>query len=158
MAAFYKGTTMTKTTFKKLILDDLKKQGRGDIAVKITSIKHKVYSGGDSVTVHANDLGKEQREYLETLLDQYQDGHFDSMQDMYVYSKNQNKPRTAKYVSLTHEFTPAVKDKLTAMLKNEYAGLDSDQECKQAHGQYLDAFLFRKLNEFENEQVQSCSV
>ncbi len=43
-------------TFKKLILDDLKNQGLGHIAAKITSIKYKSFAGGDSVDVKAINL------------------------------------------------------------------------------------------------------
>lgn len=142
------------TTFKKLILDDLKSQGRKDIADKIKSITYDTYAGGDAVRVKAYDLGKEQREFLYSLLREYQDGHFDGMQDLYIYDKTNSKARTAKYVQFNHDFTPAVEERLIAKLKDQYAGLDSDAECRAAHNDWLDPFLWRKMNEFENAELE----
>lgn len=92
-----------KTTFKKIILDDLKAQGRKDIADKIYSVKYKSFSGGDSVDVYARNLTDAEYTFVENLLYQYQDGYFDSMQDMYVYDRENKKTRTAKYLFVRNE-------------------------------------------------------
>jgi hypothetical protein len=143
---------MKQPTFKKLILDNLKAMNRQDISKKITSITYRSYSMGDSVTVYAFDLGREQRETLERLLDEYQDGHFDGMQDMYVYSRTVNKPRTAKYVHLRHEFTPETRAKLTAIIENKYAIPLDDKECFKRFNQWRDAVLWRFMSEFQESE------
>jgi hypothetical protein len=146
---------MKQPTFKKLILDNLKAMNRQDIAKKINSITYRSYSMGDSVDVRATDLGKEQRETLEALLNEYQDGHFDGMQDLYVYNRTVNKPRTAKYVHLVHEFTPETKAKLTAMIENKWDIPADDRECFKKFNQWRDAVLWRFMSEMQESEFKN---
>ena len=115
------------TTFKKLILDDLKAAKLNNIVAKITSIRYRSFAGGDAVDVEATDLNKEERKALEDLLEDYQDGHFDGMTDMYNYKKGEaKKVRTAKYVHLRNDFSQATKDAAIEELKTQWEITDND--------------------------------
>ena len=73
---------MSKKTFKKIVLDDLKSAGLGHLSAKIVSIKHKTYAGGSSLNVDTIDLFKSDRERLKAFLDEYADGKFDGSYDI----------------------------------------------------------------------------
>lgn len=141
-------------TFKKLILDDLKSQGLYDIVTKITSIRYRSFAGGDSVDVAAVDLGKSQREKLESILREYQAGSFDGMQDLYTYDRNSTKVRQAKYVHLRHKFSKDIKAKLEARILDQFdINPNDDMDCYKKTGQWKDQFLWRKMCEFESKDL-----
>lgn len=66
-------------------------------------VKSEVYSGGDSVRVYW-DFGPTNQE-IDHIIDEYQDGDFDGMEDLYNYRKHEddNKPR-AKYVFSNRQY------------------------------------------------------
>ena len=137
----------SKTTFKKLILDDLKSQGKSDIVAKIKSITYESFSGGNAVRVKAIDLNKSQREFLENLLNEYQYGTFDSMTDCQGY-KDSPKPRSAKFVQLSHVFSTEVRAKVIAKMVTEW-GITDDKSCQEKRHCWLDAAVWRDLNDLE---------
>jgi hypothetical protein len=88
-------------TFKKIILEDLKAQNLDSIAKKIKSITLQTYSMGSTLHVSTSGLTDSERTTLKNVLEEYQDGHFNGMEDIYEYKKGaQKKERTAKYVNL----------------------------------------------------------
>ncbi|MBA3754838.1 MAG: hypothetical protein H0X02_00785 [Nitrosomonas sp.] len=135
-----------KTTFKKLILDDLKAQGYADIAKKITSVKYNSFSGGDSVDVAALNLFKSERAVLEALLDQYQYGTFDAYTDCAGTKKNtHNKPRRAKYVHLRNEFSNDLREDIKELLRIDW-DITDDKSAKDKRNEWYDTLIWRELN------------
>lgn len=139
-------------TFKKIILDDLKKQKLHNIAAKIKSIKYKSYSGGDSVDVDAVNLFKTERETLEKILREYQDGQFDGMNDIYNYDSNKSeKERTAKYVFLHNTFSDDVKAGAVADLKERFGVVD-DATAREKMFVWFDQAVWRQLQQLEKAE------
>lgn len=95
-------------TFKKIILEDLEKRGRQDLAKKIKSITYESFSMGNAVRVETLDLFKKEREELDSILKEYAYGRFDGMTD-YAYSeRDHSKERQAKYVTLNNRFSETI--------------------------------------------------
>ncbi len=132
-----------KTTFKKIILDDIKKRKLGHIAAKITSIRYRSFAGGDAVDVSATNLYGSERKTLEAIVREYMGGSFDGMQDLYTYHDTKTA-RSAKYTSLHCEYTPEWKDWARAVVVNDY-GVTNDQEAQKQHGQWFDVLVHRVL-------------
>ena len=139
-------------TFKKLILDELKTLNETSIISKIKSITYDPYTMGDAVRVKAVNLGRGERERLETLLDSYQYGHFDGMQDMYIASNIDKNKRQAKYVTLTNEFCDSVKE----IIRNNLArqGVSNDDEARAKCNCWLDQVIWRKLNDLTDDDLR----
>lgn len=134
-------------TFKKIILDDMKANGLAELTKKIKSIKYQSYSGGDSVRVQGMDLLKHEREALEKLLEDYQEGRFDGMQDMYIpKTSTTTKERTAKYVFLDNEWSNEAREEIKSKLKNEWDIVD-DKTAQERMGTWYDQAIYRLLNE-----------
>lgn len=136
-------------TFKKIILDDLKAQGLGHIAAKITSIRYRAFAGGDSVDVSAVNLVKAEREKLEGILREYQYGKFDGMQDLYEYDREPaTKSRQAKFVSLSHEWTQDMKERIKVTLAKDW-DITDDQSAMARMGCWYDQASHRLLSQLE---------
>jgi hypothetical protein len=139
----------TTKTFKKIIFDDLKAQGLGHFCDKITSVRYKSYSMGNSLNVDSINLFKSDREKLEKFLDAYQYGEFDGMDDSYNYTGNPaNKERQAKYVFLNNRFTDDIKEKVKAELKNKFEVIDDTSAMKKFSCWY-DQATWRTLSDME---------
>lgn len=136
-------------TFKKIILDDLKAQGLQVIAAKINSIRYETFSMGSAVRVEARNLFKRERETLERILREYQHGSFDGMTDCYNYEESK-KPRSAKWVTLNHEFSEEVKAEVKANLAHMF-GVTDNESAQAKFGQWYDVVVWRKLQELEND-------
>jgi hypothetical protein len=139
-----------QTTFKKLILDDLKAQKLHVLVEKIKSIRYDSFAGGDSVSVKAVNLTKSQRETLRAILDDYTDGHFDGMYDIYEYKKGDaTKPRTAKYVSLDNEFSDDVRNRVIAILHDQW-GITDDTTAREKMNCWFDQAVWRLIQDLED--------
>lgn len=143
----------TKTTFKKLIMDELKSKGLHSIANKIYSIKYETYSGGDSVRVYTTNLFKTERKTLDAILDCYQDGDFDGMNDLYTHRKGQARVRTAKYVMLNNKYTQEVENSVIEHLKNHWDVYD-DKTAQAKFRCWFDSVKHRFLTNMESSIVQ----
>ncbi len=132
---------MKQPTFKKLILDDLKKHKMDGIAAQITSITYDSYSMGNSVNVQARNLTKSEREKLDSFLKEYQNSSFDSMTDCSIYHGSK-KPRSAKHVFLrvaySEDITEAVKVHLA-----RYWGIVDDTTSQAKMGCWYDSAVHR---------------
>lgn len=143
-------------TFKKIILDDLKAQGRADIVKKIKSIRYESYSGGDSVSVQAENLFKTDRDFLSSLLKEYQHGFFDGMNDIYNYVRSE-KERSAKYVFLYVSFTEDVKEYVKKELEKEWGIVDDQTAQKKRHCRY-DICVHQDIMALESSDLQAGSA
>lgn len=146
----------SKKTFKKLILDDIKARGLDHIAKKVTSIKYKSFSGGDSVDVSIKNAWKSERETLKNLLDEYHDGHFNGMIDCYEY-KETNKARTAKYVHYQNEFSPEHYEAAQKYLLDEYGIQKGDDDrASEVLGRWYNESVRKVL--WDAESLQDLQV
>lgn len=145
-------------TFKKLILDDLKAQGRKDIADKIRRIRYSSFAGGDAVDVYAVDLFKNEREFLSKLLKEYEPGYFDGMTDCYYYNTEKStKPRTAKYVHLHHEFSETIKDIIKERLEARWDIID-DESAQKRRQLWYDQAVWMDCNALKGEPKEMAEV
>jgi len=135
---------MKQPTFRKLILDDLRSWGLHDIIKKITSVRYEAFSGGDAVRVSAVNLNKLERDVVESLLSEYKHGYFDGMTDCYNYTESK-KPRSAKYVTLSHEYSPDVKSRAKLLLKNTH-DISDDTSAMKRWGCWYDQAIRRVLS------------
>lgn len=140
-----------KTTFKKLILDELKAMGRQDIASKITSITSSVYSGGSSIDVRAVNLFKAEREVLNALLDTYTDGDFDGMTDSYTY-KETSREHTVKYAFLNNVFSEEIINAVKARLEKEY-GITDNKSCFEKKHIWLDQAIHMVCVDLVDDEI-----
>lgn len=144
---------MSKTkqpTFKKIILDDLKQQGLSNIVAKIKSITYETFSMGDAVRVEAWDLTKSEREKLNEILKEYQHGYFDGMNDIYEYTDSK-KPRSAKYVTLSANYTAEAKAAAKAQLLHKYGVKENDdQESRRLFNCWYDQAVHQELYKIES--------
>lgn len=134
--------------FKKLILGDLKEANENEIIKKIKSIRYSSFSMGDAVDVESVNLTKTERDTLESILNEYQSGSFNSMEDIYEYRKDSTKLRTAKYVCLRNEFSQDVKDKVKKDLADNFEVIDYASAWKFLGCDYETA-VYRKLIQLE---------
>jgi hypothetical protein len=130
-------------TFKKMIMKDLK--NHPNIREKITSIRYRSFSMGDAVDVDAINLHKEEREILESILNEYEAGYFDGMTDMYEYKRGPStKERTAKYVHLHNEFSDLYKQAAKNYLAKIFDVID-DATAMAKWNCWYDTLIYREL-------------
>lgn len=131
-------------TFKSSLKEDFK--NHPSIWKKIKSVRYETYSGGCSLRVSAVDLLKDEREIVEKILEEYQDGHFNSMEDIYEYKKEgTKKERSVKYAFLNNDFSAEMRACGTASLAETYNVIDNDTSFKTFGCDYNTA-LWRYLN------------
>lgn len=135
-------------TFKKLILDELRQKGEKSLISKIKSVRYSTFSMGSALDVHAVNLTKSERTKLESIINAYKSGSFNSMNEIYEYRKDINVIRTAKFVSLSNEFTSEIKEKIKTELKENHGVVDRESAWKVFGADY-DTVVYRKLNELE---------
>lgn len=76
------------------------------------------YAGGDSVSIHWTDGAS--RDEVDSLVDKYQGGDFDGMEDIYNYRKNAPE-LTVKYVQCQREISYEEAQRLAQVIKDRYA-------------------------------------
>ena len=82
------------------------------------SVGSRNFAGGDAVDIGWTDGATTKA--VKKITDQFQDGHFDGMQDMYVYGKSKKHP-TAKYVQTQRDMSDKVKAKLIKKHNKKYS-------------------------------------
>jgi len=136
---------MNMKTFKKIILGDLRAQGLGHIAAKITRVRHRVYSGGSSVRVTATDLLRPDRDKLTSVLADYKDGYYDGMTKHYQpRTDSTGKERTAKYVFLGITFSEYLRAHTRNTLARDYGVID-DTTAQSKMGYWYDDAIMKLL-------------
>jgi len=131
------------STFKKIILAELKAKGLSRIASKIKSIRKDV----NSVRVRTVDLFKQDRELLQSILDTYTAGRFDGMQDLYVYDRTKpEREFSVKYAFLNNEFSEIERGKIKDVLRLKYDVVD-DTTAQRVFGRWYDQVVWTRLCE-----------
>ena len=91
-------------TFKKIIKDALKIQGKATLAKKVTSVTHEKYSMGNSLNITIMGATDTEREFFKTFIEPYEYGTFDGMTDCQgIKNRDADVERQAKYVFVNHE-------------------------------------------------------
>ena len=134
-------------SFKVLIKEDLKNINRLDIMKKIKSVRYSTFSMGNSLDVKAVDLSVPERKILDQVLSEYKSGSWNSMEEIYEYNKNSNKPRTAKYVGFQNDFSEESKNKVKAKLKER--GIEDNETAYEKMNCCYDDLVWKELNKLE---------
>lgn len=90
------------------------------------SVVSECFSGGDAVRVRYYDGPTVDK--VRAIVDKYAAGHFDGMQDLYIYDRDRNLP-TAKYVTIARRES------------NKYSLL-SLESARELHKQYDNIFTY----------------
>mgnify|MGYP006921289518 CR=1 FL=1 len=113
---------------------------RTELKQLFPSIKFRVvsesYSGGNSVNVEYTDAlpAKE----IEKALSKYQQGHFNSMEDIYEYSNSNDNIPQVKYLFVNRRMSEIAKEELLTQIKTTYAGAEN-----VTYEDYLESFRER---------------
>ena len=133
-------------TFKKILKDILKERGLSTISSKIVSVK----TEANSARVRTLNLFKSERETLEKILGEFEQGHFDGMQDLYVYSREESKHAVSfKYIFLNNEFAPAIVEQIKTKLREEWDIVD-DKTAQEKKACWYDVAVNRELCALES--------
>lgn len=88
---------------------------------KVTSQR---YSGGSSVNVEAQDLSPEQSKIVKSIIDKYQYGSFNGMEDIYEITNNRDDLPQVQYVSYENGISDNMKKKVIAYMQSTLAGFE----------------------------------
>lgn len=115
-------------------MDESKTKGEKKILKKTTSINYRSYSNGSSVTVHTTNLSQPERERLNSILSEYKEGRFNSMEDIDEVSRSLR----AKYVFLENGFSSDVVESVKKTLGEKYQVIHQATYLKffQCHYEY----------------------
>ena len=128
-------------TFKAFLRNELKQRGLSRIATRIKSVT----TDNNSVRVMTIDLFRQDRELLQSILDEYTQGSFDGMQDMYIYdSSKESKEFSFKYAFLNNSFSDDVEEKVKDTLRLKYDVID-DKTSMARLGRWYNAALWQEL-------------
>lgn len=107
---------------------------RLELKSKFPDIKFRVqsesYSGGDSVRVSYNN-GVPTKE-IEAVVNKYQYGHFDGMNDIYEYSNSNDDIPQTKYLFVNREVSEENKEKIKQQLMQDWGFSDFENETVMA--------------------------
>lgn len=122
----------------KLIRAELKKQG---VKAKVTS---KNYSMGSNVTVTLTDPLPAVADQVASYCNQYQQGNFNGMEDIYEYDNTNSDLPQVKYVFVETVFSDEVRQAAWDYCKATYADFE-DAADEPTWSNYLQGMLFNKV-------------
>jgi len=93
------------------------------------SVRSQNYTGGDSIDVeYTMTLNGPKESDVKALLSKYEDGHFDSMTDMYEYKTGRGELGT-KYLFIHCDIEQLAKEHKSDFMAHWQLATDTDQEC-----------------------------
>lgn len=113
------------------------------------------FSMGNSVDIEIEDQPPEMMKIIHSELDQYQQGHFDGMTDMYEYSNTDNSIPQTKYLQISNRYSKEMYQKVWAYIRNEFSGGEAHPEeytnvdtCKRLidNGETINDMVWRILS------------
>jgi len=109
------------------------------------SVTSSSFSMGNSVDISWQD-GPAQKD-VDALVEKYQYGHFNGMEDIYEYSNSRQDIPQAKYVSVNRRMSEYVRDakKLELVAKHGIENPDDQNEWQDKTGYWSDAAIWREL-------------
>lgn len=140
-----KRTVSIQSQVAKLIRAEFKKAGITDVKVKSSKSGH---SGKVDITVV--DKSPKQVEDIKKLVAKYKCGHFDGMQDMYVYSNTNKDVPQVEYIFVSMDYSKELKqvalDYLAKCYKLQPMSIDSLPYSVEVDGRQENPHtLIRKL-------------
>jgi hypothetical protein len=124
---------------------------RAELKAKFPGIKFYVrsesFSGGDSVDVDWTD-GPDLEE-VETIVSSYQAGHFDGMEDMYIYDDKEPGKPTAKFVFANKSWSEAK----TAELKAKAEELGILHKCTNNFNEFRPVLAEKYIKEAQRAEA-----
>ncbi len=134
-------TISTHAAAAKAIRTELKKN---NIAARVTC---QSYSGGDSVRVATVDLPPHTVDAIKTFAEQYQQGHFNGMEDIYEYSNNNDDLPQVKFVFINNEYSQETKQAAWDELRERLQGMDRyPADINDVHEYDATSRLYRYMN------------
>ncbi|MCP4492744.1 MAG: hypothetical protein GY820_36380 [Gammaproteobacteria bacterium] len=125
----------------KAIRTELKKN---NIAARVTCT---AYSGGGSVSVFTADLPPHTVDAITTFAKQYQQGHFNGMEDIYEYSNNNDDLPQVKFVFIINEYSQETKQAAWDELRERLQGMDRyPADINDVHEYDATSRLYRYMN------------
>ena len=117
-------------------------------------VKASSYSMGSSVRVEVTDINPIQRKELSTFIDQFQYGHFDSMNDYYDISNSRDDIPQVKYTFLEVSYSDELKQKAYDWVRSNMGGYNTADDdyskvaCwdKSETGEFITETVNRILN------------
>lgn len=137
-----------KTTFKKLIKDELKSKGLKNLSDKIVSIRYSSFSMGNAIDIETLDMFKSERDQLESIVSKYQYGSFDGMTDCYNMDNRDDSIRQVKYVHTQHYFSEEIKQAVNQELIKQ--GIIDDKTAQEKRGYWLNQVQHMELYKLES--------
>ena len=108
-----------------LVKANLKKHG---IAC---SVKSSYFSMGNSVDVRVYDQRPETVAKIREYCEQFKDGYFDGMQDMYIYNKDRRNGPTTKYLHIKNEISAELRAECVAWVNQNWTTNISEWEKEE---------------------------
>lgn len=106
---------------------------RKELKQNFPSIKFAVtsrnFAGGNAVDIEWTD-GVTTKE-VEKIVNKYQYGHFDGMQDLYEYSNTRNDIPQAKYIQTRRDCSPETEQKIIQQVMRDYGLAEWNDEISQ---------------------------
>lgn len=132
-------------TAKTIILTALKKSELAYLASKVKSVKKDSYT---RLRIKTENMFNKERDLFNAFLEQFRDGHFDGMYDIYEYKKEGvNSECSFKYVFVENKFTPEFEEKAKAHLLTY--GVSDDETSRKVFGRWYQQMVWTKLSEME---------
>jgi len=121
---------------------------RKELKEKFPGIKFKVtsagFAGGNSVDIYYNNGVP--RSQVEKVVNKYQSGYFDGMDDIYKYYGNRDYP-TVKYISVDRKITDDIREKTKIEIAKRY-GIKNIEDENEWYDKFLawsNTVVYREL-------------
>jgi hypothetical protein len=108
-------------------------------------VKSRCFSGGNAVDVEVTDLKPEQMAIVEKELAKYEEGHFDSMNDIYEYSNSRSDIPQVKYAHVRNDMSNEMTEKVKTWLSKQWDIVD-DNSAKAKWNCWMDQAIWRAFN------------
>ena len=119
------------------------------------SVKSTNFSMGNSVRVNYTDGPLQSK--VEDVVNKYQYGDFDGMEDIYRYNNHRDDIPQAQYVNVKREISPEIKNKIVKEIKKEIPNFNEDDwyEDEKCWGSTL---IWRKFQQMDLTNVVTESL
>ncbi len=110
------------------------------------SITSQNFSMGNSISIsYQNGIPTKE---VEAVTDKYEAGSFDGMEDIYNYRSNPDNLPRAKYITISREIDPKIRDKKKVELAKYWnVGINNEQEWFKRTNKYSDQMVYEELKD-----------
>lgn len=135
----------------------IRKELKANFPTQKFTVQSENYTGGDSVRIKWVDGVTEKA--VKDIVDKYQYGHFNGMEDMYEHSNQIEGLPQVKFVFANREFSVTAKQRAKDQVCKDFGidasltGRDFDNACREKMGCWGDQAIYRHIHEQENAGV-----